>query len=104
MASVRQVAAEVEQLSVSLRKTAERFPQIADDLQRIVENLRLASETLPTLSVQAEQGVRKASDVFDAAGKSILLRGNMPGAPARLPTSMSRSAPALGDAGGSLAR
>lgn len=99
MASVRQVAAEVEELSVSLRQTAERFPQIAADLQAIVENARLASDSLPTLSVQAEQGVRKASDVFDAAGKSILLRGNMPSEPARLPTGMSRSAPALGGSG-----
>lgn len=98
MASVRQVAAEVEELSVSLRRTAERFPQIAADLQAIVENARLASDSLPTLSVQAEQGVRKASDVFDAAGKSILLRGNMPSEPARLPTGMSRSAPTLGGA------
>ncbi len=99
MASVRQVAAEVEELSVSLRQTAERFPAIAADLQQIVENLRLASESLPTLSIQAEQGVRKASDVFDAAGKSILLRGNMPSEPARLPTGMSRSDPALGGSG-----
>lgn len=99
MASVRQVAAEVEQLSVSLRRSAERFPTITADLQQIVENLRLASESLPTLSVQAEQGVRKASDVFDAAGQSILLRGNMPGEPERLPTGMSRSAPALGGPG-----
>lgn len=99
MASVRQVAAEVEELSVSLRRTAERFPAIAADLQEIVENLRLASESLPTLSVEAEQGVRKASDVFDAAGKSILLRGNMPEAPDRLPTGMSRSAPVAGGSG-----
>ncbi len=99
MSSVRQVAAEVEELSVSLRRTAERFPAIAADLQEIVENLRLASQSLPTLSVQAEQGVRKASDVFDAAGKSILLRGNMPSEPARLPTGMSRSDPDLGGAG-----
>lgn len=99
MASVRQVAAEVEELSVSLRRTAERFPAIAADLQEIVENLRLASESLPTLSVEAEQGVRKASDVFDAAGKSILLRGNMPDAPDRLPTGMSRTAPVAGGSG-----
>lgn len=98
MASVRQVAAEVEELSVSLRQTAERFPAMAADLQVIVENARLASDSLPTLSVQAEQGVRKASDVFDAAGQSILLRGNMPSAPARLPTGMSRNAPVPGDA------
>ncbi|MDG2306442.1 MAG: MlaD family protein [Candidatus Binatia bacterium] len=100
MASVRQVAAEVEELSVSLRETAERFPAIAADLQVIVENLRLASQSLPTLSVQAEQGVRKASDVFDAAGKSILLRGNIPTAPARLPTGLSRSDPGLGESDG----
>lgn len=96
MASVRQVAVEVEELSASLNKTAERFPQIAADLEAIVANARLASESLPTLSVQAEQGVRKASDVLDAAGESILLRANMPSAPARLPTGMSRSDPALG--------
>lgn len=99
MASIRQVAAEVEELSVSLRKTAERFPAIAADLEEIVENARLTSQSLPTLGVQAEQGVRKASDVFDAAGRSILLRGNMPAAPARLPTGLSRSDASIGGGG-----
>jgi len=96
MASVRQVAAEVEDLSVSLRRSAERFPRITADLERIMANLRLASDSLPTLSVEAEQGVRKASDVFEAAGRSVLLRGNMPGEPRRLPSGLSRNAPAAG--------
>ncbi len=99
MASVRQVAAEVEQLSVSLRRSAERFPAITVELEEIVHNLRLASEALPTLSVQAEQGVRKATDVFDAAGRSILLRGNMPAEPDRLPTGLSRGSPGAGSTG-----
>lgn len=96
MASIRQVAAEVEELSVSLRKTAERFPEIAADLEEIVENVRLTSQSLPSLGVQAEQGVRKANDVLDAAGESILLRGNMPAQPARMPSGLSRSAPVAG--------
>jgi phospholipid/cholesterol/gamma-HCH transport system substrate-binding protein len=92
MESVRKVADEVEQLSIALRQSAERLPSITREIEEIARNARIASENLPTISTQAQRGVRKASDVLDAAGQSIFLRGNLPPEPERLPVGMSLDA------------
>lgn len=92
MASARKAADDVARLSAALRESATRFPGITEDVAVVARNLRDASTTFPTLAVEAEQGVRKARRVFDAAGRTILLRGAMESAPPeRLPTAFSRA-------------
>ena len=92
MSSARKAADDVARLSAALRQSAARFPEITDDVAVVTRNLRDASANFPTLAVEAEQGVRKARRVFDAAGRTIFLRGAMESAPPeRLPTAFSRS-------------
>jgi phospholipid/cholesterol/gamma-HCH transport system substrate-binding protein len=95
MASARKVADEVARLTESLRKSSDRLPQITADVASIARNLERASRSFPTLAVDAEQGVRKASQVFDAAGRSIFLRGNVEQPKGRLPPALGRSDPSL---------
>lgn len=95
MASARKVAEEVARLSELLRESAGRLPEITEDVAVVARNLATASEAFPGLAVEAEQGVRRASDVFDAAGKTIFLRGYVEGPAPPLPAAIGRSDPWL---------
>jgi phospholipid/cholesterol/gamma-HCH transport system substrate-binding protein len=90
MVSVRKVADEVAQLSVTLRESAHHFPRIVADLQAVAENLKVASESFPQLAVETQRGVREATGVFDAAGKTIFLRGYVDQTKAKLPAAIER--------------
>ena len=90
MVSVRKVADEVAQLSGTLRESAHHFPQIIADLQAVAQNLKAASESFPQLAVETQRGVREATTVFDAAGKTIFLRGYVDQSKARLPAAIER--------------
>ncbi len=90
MKSVRQVADDVAALSVELRDSAKRFPEIAEDLGVVARNLKIASESFPQLTVEAQRGVREATTVFDAASKSIFLRGYVDQSVAKLPAAIER--------------
>ncbi len=90
MASIRQAADDVAAISAELRQAAKVLPAVAEDAAVLARNARLASASLPAIAVQAEQGVRKASDVFDAAGQSVLLRGAMPAPAGQAPVSQGR--------------
>jgi phospholipid/cholesterol/gamma-HCH transport system substrate-binding protein len=94
MASARKVADEVATLSVKLRQTADEFPAIVKDLRVVTENLKIASQSFPSLAVETEAGVGKATQVFDAAGKTIFLRGYIDNSVQQLPTALERGAPA----------
>jgi phospholipid/cholesterol/gamma-HCH transport system substrate-binding protein len=95
MASARRVADDVARLAEALRRSADRLPAITDDVESIARNLERASRSFPMLAVDAEQSVRKASDVFDAAGRSIFLRGSIAEPASRLPAALGRSDPSL---------
>lgn len=95
MASARRVADDVALLAEALRKSADRLPEITDDVAKFAANLEEASQSFPALAVEAEQGVRRASRVFDAAGRTIFLRGSMEPPAAGLPAAMGRSDPWL---------
>jgi hypothetical protein len=90
MKSVRKVADEVAELSVELRESARRFPAIAEDLRVVAQNLKVASESFPQLAVETQRGVREATTVFDAAGKTIFLRGYVDQSTAKLPAAIER--------------
>jgi phospholipid/cholesterol/gamma-HCH transport system substrate-binding protein len=90
MASVRKVADDVAALSTELRESAQRFPQIAANLDVVSKNLKTASESFPLLAVEAQRGVRNASNVFDAAGKTIFLRGYVDQTKSKLPAAIER--------------
>ena len=90
MQSVRRVAEEVAQLSITLRESARGFPQIVEDLRVVADNLKTASESFPLLAIEAQRGVREASSVFDAAGKTIFLRGYVDQTKAKLPAAIER--------------
>ena len=90
MVSVRKVADEVAELSVELRDSARRFPQIVADMQVVAQNLKTASESFPPLAMQAQRGVREATTVFDAAGKTIFLRGYVDQTTSKLPAAIER--------------
>lgn len=90
MVSVRKVADEVAELSVSLRESARRFPDIVADLQVVAANLKTASESFPLLAVETQRGVREATSVFDAAGKTIFLRGYVDQTTSKLPAAIER--------------
>jgi phospholipid/cholesterol/gamma-HCH transport system substrate-binding protein len=90
MVSVRKVADEVAELAVSLRESARRFPDIVADLQVVAENLKTASDTFPLLAIEAQRGVREATTVFDAAGKTIFLRGYVDQTASKLPAAIER--------------
>jgi ABC-type transporter Mla subunit MlaD len=95
MASARKVADEIARLTETLRKSADRLPAITADIASIARNLERASQSFPMLAVDAEQGVRRASEVFDAAGRSIFLRGYIDEPKSRLPAALGRSDPSL---------
>lgn len=99
MSSVRKVADEVADLSETIGESAQRFPQIVADLSAVAENLRLASQSLPQLTVEAQRGVREATTVFDAAGKTIFLRGYVDQSTAKLPAAMERVESSIEPAG-----
>jgi hypothetical protein len=90
MVSVRKVADEVAGLSVELRESARRFPGIVADMEVVAQNLKAASESLPLLAIDAQRGVREATTVFDAAGKTIFLRGYVDQTKAKLPAAIER--------------
>lgn len=90
MVSVRKVADEVAELSVSLRDSARRFPEIVADLRVVAENLKTASDSFPLLAIEAQRGVREATSVFDAAGKTIFLRGYVDQTTSKLPAAIER--------------
>jgi len=90
MVSVRKVADEVAGLSVELRESARRFPQIVADMEVVAQNLKDASESFPLLAIGAQRGVREAPTVFDAAGKTIFLRGYVDQSKAKLPAAIER--------------
>ena len=77
MDSVRAVSADVEELATALREGAGRIPEISANMAEAVENLREASESLPSIATTANVGVRQATEVVDAAGRTIFLRGQM---------------------------
>ena len=101
MVSVRKVADEVAGLSVELRESARRFPEIVANLEVMAKNLKSASESFPLLAMEAQRGVRDATTVFDAAGKTIFLRGYIDQTKAKLPAAIERGASSLdgGDPG-----
>jgi len=90
MVSVRKVADEVAHLSVTLRESADHFPKIVADLEVVAQNLKTASDSFPQLAVETQRGVREATTVFDAAGKTIFLRGYVDQTTARLPAAIER--------------
>lgn len=90
MVSVRKVADEVAGLSVELRESARRFPEIVTNMEIVAQNLKTASESFPMLAVETQRGVRDATKVFDAAGKTIFLRGYVDQTKAKLPAAIER--------------
>ncbi|MEW6273090.1 MAG: MlaD family protein [Thermodesulfobacteriota bacterium] len=90
MQSMRKAAGEIADLSVTLRESARRFPDIVEDLQVVADNLKVASETFPMLALETQRGVREATTVFDAAGKTIFLRGYIDQKTSQLPAAMER--------------
>jgi phospholipid/cholesterol/gamma-HCH transport system substrate-binding protein len=90
MAAARKVSEDVAQLSSSLRESSEKLPVIVDDLSVVVANLRRASSDLPLIAEDARRGVKKATNVFDAAGRSFLLRGYMDDSKPKLPMALDR--------------
>lgn len=99
MASARKVAEEVAALSESLRQSADRLPEITEDIAIVARNLATASGSFPGLAVEAELGVRRAAEVFDAAGQTIFLRGYLAAPPPPLPAALGRADPWLDVAG-----
>jgi phospholipid/cholesterol/gamma-HCH transport system substrate-binding protein len=95
MASARKVADDVARLAESLRESAQRLPEITRDVASIARNVERASQSFPALAVDAQRGVRRASEVFDAAGKTIFLRGYLEEPRDRLPAALGRSDPSL---------
>jgi phospholipid/cholesterol/gamma-HCH transport system substrate-binding protein len=90
MQSVRKAASEIAELSVQLRQSARSFPDIVEDLQVVAENLKTASESFPMLAIETQRGVREATSVFDAAGRTIFLRGYIDQKTSQLPAAMER--------------
>jgi len=56
----------------------------------VAQNLKTASDSFPQLAVETQRGVREATTVFDAAGKTIFLRGYVDQTTARLPAAIER--------------
>jgi hypothetical protein len=52
--------------------------------------LKVASQSFPQLAVETQRGVRDATTVFDAAGKTIFLRGYVDQNKAKLPAAIER--------------
>jgi len=90
MAAARKVSEDVAQLSSSLRVSSEKLPGIVDDLSVVAANLRRASNDLPLIADDARRGVKQATSVFDAAGRSFLLRGYMDDSKPKLPVALDR--------------
>ena len=90
MAAARRVSEDVAKLSASLRESATKLPKIVDDVSVVAANLRTASSDLPMIADDARRGVKKATTVFDAAGKSIFLRGYVKESSPRLPVALDR--------------
>ncbi|HEY8514247.1 MAG TPA: MlaD family protein [Candidatus Binatia bacterium] len=90
MQSMRKAAGEIAQLSETLRESAQHFPTIVEDLKVVAENLKVASDTFPMLALETQRGIREATTVFDAAGKTIFLRGYIDQKTQQLPAAMER--------------
>lgn len=91
MAAARKVADDVARLSAKLDRSAEQLPSIMADFREVARNLRLASESLPILAADTQTGVREATAVFDAAGKTIFLRGYMDDSVEKMPIAVERA-------------
>ncbi len=92
MAQVRRAAEDIAVISGELREAAQVLPGVAADAAVVGRNVRLASESFPAIASGAEHGVRQASEVLDAAGQSVLLRGSMPAPVQPAPLTLGREA------------
>ena len=93
MDSVRAVSADVEALANALREGAGRVPEISANLAEAAMNLREASESLPSIATTANVGVRQATEVVDAASRTIFLRGQMEPEVVRAPQAVGEDFP-----------
>ena len=93
MDSVRAVSADVEALANALREGAGRVPEISANLAEAAVNLREASESLPSIAATANVGVRQATEVVDAASRTIFLRGQMEPEVVRVPQAVGQEFP-----------